>query len=94
MYKHDTLKCFLSIYFYLIFFLVHIISILLLRYDKGHRLGTFYTYRMYIKVWVKKVCLPKAVTLAGGICEPLHTCSSFALKLHPDLSLQILVSKP
>ena len=27
-----------------------------------------------------------------GICEPLLTCSSFVLKLHPDLSLQILVS--
>ena len=39
-----------------------------------------------------KICLPKAVTLAGGIREPLLTCSSFVLKLHSDLSLQILVS--
>ena len=24
-----------------------------------------------------KVCFPKAVALAGGICEPLLTCSSY-----------------
>ena len=36
------------------FFLVYIISILLLTYDKGHRLRIFYIYSIYIKVWYKK----------------------------------------
>ena len=49
----------LSIYFYLIFFLVYIIWILLLTYDKGHRLRMFYIYSIYIKVWCKKFAFRK-----------------------------------
>ena len=43
MYKHVTM-----------FFLVYVVSILLLMYDKGHRLRIFYIYSIYIKVWCKK----------------------------------------
>ena len=53
MYKHDTLFFYPFIFIWF-FFLVYITSILLLTYDKGHRLRTFYTYSMYIKVWCKK----------------------------------------
>ena len=51
--KKNCYICFLSIYFYLIFFLVYIILILLLTCDKGDRL-IFYIYSIYIKIWCKK----------------------------------------
>ena len=77
MYKHDTLF-FYPFIFICFFFLVYIILILLLTYDKGHRLRTFYIYSIYIKFGIKSL-IPKAVTLAGGIREPLLTCSSFIM---------------
>ena len=75
MYKHDTLFFIHLLLFH--FFLVKIISILLLRYDKGKRFRIFYICSISIKFGVKKVCFPKAVTLARGILESLLTCSSY-----------------
>ena len=45
-----------------------------------------------LKFGVKSSLVEGGGTLAGGIREPMLTCSSFVLKYHPDLSLQILVS--
>ena len=46
---------FIHLFLFDFFFLVYIISILLLTYDKGHRLCLFYIYSIYIKFGVKSL---------------------------------------
>ena len=69
MYKHDTLFFYPFIFIWF-FFLVYITSILLLTYDKGHRLRTFYTYSMYIKVWCKKFACRRQWDWPGVYMSP------------------------
>ena len=54
---------------------VYIISILLLTYDKGHRLRMFYTYSIQIKVWCWKFAFRRRCT-SGWYTWALLTCSS------------------
>ena len=66
----------LSIYFYLIFFLVYILSILLLTHDKGHRLREYIICIAFTLKFGIKSLLSESGDTGRGIHEPRITCSS------------------
>ena len=68
--KKTIILFFCPFIFIWFFFLVYIISILLLTHDKVHRFRIFYIYRINIKVWCKKFAFQRRWHLPGVYVSP------------------------